>query len=157
MFHIRALTVVAVLGISVSSANALPQHAGFPSAITTTLSTVFLEGEACGGPLTNVCAANEFCLLPTGACNNPSVTGICTVNVGGCAAVFDPVCGCDGTTYPNSCEALIASVNIDHNGECVIVNAAIPTTSSWGVICMALIMLTMGTLLLRQRNLRHAG
>lgn len=35
-----------------------------------------------------------------------------------CLAVYDPVCGVDGNTYPNSCEALKSCVTIDHSGEC---------------------------------------
>jgi hypothetical protein len=36
-----------------------------------------------------------------------------------CLAIYDPVCGVDGNTYPNSCEALRECVTVDHPGECV--------------------------------------
>jgi hypothetical protein len=35
-----------------------------------------------------------------------------------CPLIFDPVCGCDGITYSNSCFAAIAQVAVDHEGAC---------------------------------------
>ncbi len=35
-----------------------------------------------------------------------------------CGAVFDPVCGCDGMTYGNACEAMEAGVTTFISGEC---------------------------------------
>ncbi len=63
------------------------------------------------------CEADEMCLTD-GDCGTP---GECVLKPDICPAIFDPVCGCDGQTYSNACEARKAGVNIDHEGPCVVV------------------------------------
>jgi len=73
----------------------------------------------CGRPDDRPCPSGQFCEFPVGACNPMGQSGVCTPTGQLCPAVWDPVCGCDGTTYGNSCEADQAGVTIQHPGPCI--------------------------------------
>jgi hypothetical protein len=63
------------------------------------------------------CAKNEFCFFKSG-CGKLGA-GACKVRPQACAMYYSPVCGCDGKTYGNECEAEAAGVSVSAAGACV--------------------------------------
>jgi hypothetical protein len=74
--------------------------------------------EACGGPNKITCNSALYCQLPEGQCNNPDAAGTCVKAPDFCMRVSRPVCGCNGKTYQNECDARHAKVAIDTAGAC---------------------------------------
>lgn len=61
------------------------------------------------------CDAIEYCAKGPASCDG---VGECAARPRACPRIFDPVCGCDGVTYSNSCVAASSGVNVDYAGEC---------------------------------------
>ena len=72
----------------------------------------------CGTIQGLTCSDNQYCDFGTGQCKIADAAGVCKDKPDFCTREFRPVCGCDGRTYGNSCEAAGAGVSIDHPGEC---------------------------------------
>jgi hypothetical protein len=82
------------------------------------------SGKTCGGIANLQCDEGEFCNYEERAggmgCEARLFdgTGACRPIPAGCTKENVPVCGCDGTTYPNECTAHAMSVSVAHSGEC---------------------------------------
>lgn len=81
--------------------------------------SVICDGKRqCGGIAGLQCQKDEVCEYGLGQCNVADASGVCVPRPTECSDDVDPVCGCDGNTYLNDCQRLMAGVQLDHAGEC---------------------------------------
>jgi hypothetical protein len=89
---------------------------GFPT--LSSAAGVAKPGGICGTIKGIVCSRGEYCFYKGGTCGIADMQGICKPRPKRCHRIYNPVCGCNGKTYPNSCEAERAGVSVKHPGKC---------------------------------------
>ena len=77
------------------------------------------SGADCDGFAGLECPEGEFCYHDTGVCLTiGDALGECRTIPDACILLLDPVCGCDGSTYGNACEAHTQGVSVASEAEC---------------------------------------
>jgi len=61
------------------------------------------------------CKSNQFCTKPSAGCAR---TGRCDPKPSQCTFEWEQVCGCDGRSYNNRCQASRSGVSVQYPGKC---------------------------------------
>jgi len=67
-----------------------------------------------------------YCAKAPGHCKGK---GTCEPKPEICTKIYKPVCGCNGRTYSNACEAAAKGINVRHQGKCKAKKPAEPAAA----------------------------
>lgn len=88
-------------------------------------------GLPCGGGTGQGCGLGEYCQTADGDC---PAEGVCAEVPRLCTLQYMPVCGCNGVTYSNACEAAASGVAVAASGQCRQPACCDPDTMPGGAI-----------------------
>ena len=73
----------------------------------------------CGGQQDRQCEEGSVCVpILSQGCLEPGQVGLCIRRPSYCLPISNPMCGCDGVSYPNICETVKGGTAVDHSGLC---------------------------------------
>lgn len=117
-----ALSCTALTGCDLFPATPGTSSGGGSGADSSAPDTNGGPGSACGGIAGASCTQEKFplfCDYPESAqCGAADAMGTCKRVPEVCDASFEPVCGCDGKTYSNACNAAAQGVSVASQGKC---------------------------------------
>ena len=102
------------LALTALAACSAPAGPGAPSAPGATGSA----GRLCGGFAGIRCGEAQYCYMTPEQTRIPDMAGVCRPVPEVCTLEYRPVCGVDGHTYGNACDAAGHGVNVARDGAC---------------------------------------
>jgi Kazal-type serine protease inhibitor-like protein len=116
----KAWKWIALASLAAGSAcgdTAAPSSGSNPETLT---DEAEMLGRKCEGRHNLECAAGQFCATSKKSkrCPDSETKGVCRYMPDVCTQIEEPVCGCDGQTYGNACQADMTGIALAYEGPC---------------------------------------